>query len=87
MSNEEDDAQEELFYYIGEQLTFDWDQSAEDDLNNHENNDDYAVPVEKSKYQVPTIREPVICKRCGDLNAYAEPNQKDGSYKCFSCRN
>lgn len=26
------------------------------------------------------------CKRCHDFNSFAEPNQPDGSYVCFSCR-
>lgn len=29
-----------------------------------------------------------ICKKCNELYEYAEkPNQKDGSFICFSCRN
>lgn len=28
-----------------------------------------------------------ICTRCKEFYEYAEPNQKDGSFKCFSCRN
>jgi len=28
------------------------------------------------------------CKKCNEFYEYAEePNQKDGSFKCFSCRN
>jgi len=26
-------------------------------------------------------------KACSVFNAFAEPNQKDGTYKCFDCRN
>lgn len=26
------------------------------------------------------------CVKCHDFNAYAEPNQDDGSYKCYFCR-
>jgi len=28
-----------------------------------------------------------VCTKCDNLFEYAEPNQKDGSFKCFSCRN
>lgn len=28
----------------------------------------------------------VRCKKCKDYNNYAEPNQDDGSYLCYSCR-
>lgn len=29
-----------------------------------------------------------VCKSCKEFYEYAEePNQKDGSFKCFSCRN
>lgn len=27
-----------------------------------------------------------LCKKCNDLNEFAEPNQPDGSYLCFGCR-
>lgn len=26
------------------------------------------------------------CKKCGNFNDYAEANQHDGSFVCFSCR-
>ena len=29
---------------------------------------------------------PMNCTVCNDGNAYAEPNQPDGTYKCLSCR-
>ena len=27
-----------------------------------------------------------ICSQCEELYPYAEPNQKDGTFKCYSCR-
>ena len=27
------------------------------------------------------------CRECGNYNEYAIPNQVDGSFVCFSCRN
>lgn len=44
-----------------------------------EDDDDYAVVVKKSKG--------CRCKKCGETYPYAEPNQQDGSFKCWSCRN
>lgn len=26
------------------------------------------------------------CNRCKEFNSYGEPNQKDGTYRCYSCR-
>jgi formylmethanofuran dehydrogenase subunit E len=26
------------------------------------------------------------CLKCGEIYPYAEPNQLDGSFKCYSCR-
>lgn len=34
----------------------------------------------------PTIVVPQVCKRCNEGNPWAEPNQPDGSFLCFSCR-
>lgn len=28
-----------------------------------------------------------FCKKCKDFFPYAEPNQKDGTLICYSCRN
>jgi hypothetical protein len=38
-----------------------------------------VVPQKKS--------EGCTCVKCKTFNPYAEPNQKDGSFKCYSCRN
>lgn len=27
-----------------------------------------------------------VCLKCRELYPYAEPNQKDGTFKCYSCR-
>jgi hypothetical protein len=27
------------------------------------------------------------CTSCGDFSTYAEPNQEDGTFVCWSCRN
>lgn len=35
-------------------------------------------PKEKSKG--------CICKECKEFSEYAEPNQEDGSFKCYSCK-
>lgn len=32
------------------------------------------------------VSGPCICKLCNMKNEFAEPNQKDGSYVCYSCR-
>jgi hypothetical protein len=45
--------------------------------------DDYPVIVkEKIKY-----KDGAVCINCNELYPYVEePNQKDGSFKCYSCR-
>lgn len=30
--------------------------------------------------------EGCICIKCEEFNPYAEPNQIDGTFKCYSCR-
>jgi hypothetical protein len=35
-------------------------------------------PVEKC--------EGCICKRCSNYSQYSSPNQKDGTFICYSCR-
>lgn len=35
---------------------------------------------------VAKVRAGCSCKKCDDFNEYAEPNQKDGTFICFSCR-
>jgi len=47
---------------------------------NEEDEDDYPVIVEYSK-------SGYNCKKCGELFPFAEPNQKDGTLICYSCRN
>lgn len=27
-----------------------------------------------------------VCQKCQEIYPYAEPNQEDGSFKCYSCR-
>lgn len=44
----------------------------------NETNDDYPVIVRKSYGHT--------CKQCGEICPHAESNQKDGSFKCYSCR-
>lgn len=42
-------------------------------------------PIYDSKVQHPAGGG-VCCKRCHDINPYAEPNQPDGSFLCRACR-
>ena len=46
--------------------------------------DDFPVIVKKSTKR---NSNGCICKKCGELYPFAEPNRKDGSFKCWSCRN
>jgi hypothetical protein len=52
----------------------------------------YTVPVvlqEKSMIgagKVSKVSSGMKCSRCLEYNLYAEPNQSDSTYKCFSCR-
>jgi hypothetical protein len=32
------------------------------------------------------IKSGMNCIKCNSYNEYAEPNQKDNTYKCYSCR-
>lgn len=53
-------------------------------LNMHQPIDDEDQLVFEFKKE---IKKPCICSQCKEINVYAEPNQVDGSFKCFSCRN
>ncbi len=53
--------------------------------------DEECVPQPSKKCVIsPAARNKCVgyhCNRCKDFFEFAEPNQKDGSFKCFSCRN
>jgi formylmethanofuran dehydrogenase subunit E len=68
-----DDAKTEEFWLVGESFSFDIE------LDLPEQEDDYAVIVKRSNG--------LNCNKCGELFPYAEPNQKDGTLVCYSCRN
>lgn len=36
---------------------------------------------------LPKNKDGYICTKCRELFPYAEPNQKDGTLICYSCRN
>ncbi len=75
--NEPDDAELWALSEPSEQLSFDFviEELAAPPL------DDYPVVVKKPKEKI------CICKKCGDIFPRASPNQKDGTFKCWSCRN
>jgi hypothetical protein len=33
-----------------------------------------------------SLNQPQVCKKCREIYPYAESNQKDGTFKCYSCR-
>ena len=60
------------------QLLFNFDL---DDYGSPDYQDDYPVIVEK------IVKVDCICTHCNELYPYADgPNQKDGTFKCYSCR-
>jgi len=73
--SEKDDAEEE-FWKLGEQIDLNF---FDEEGPNIEQSDDFAVIVRRSNG--------CTCKHCGEIYPYAEPNQRDGSFKCWSCRN
>jgi len=66
-----------------------WFEITDEDIDNFLNGLDWettvdcagAPPAEKIK------SAGCFCNKCKEFYEYAEPNQKDGSFKCFSCRN
>lgn len=53
------------------------------DFNFEFDDPDLAVPVD-----FPKSENGLTCKSCNEYYPYAErPNQKDGSFKCWGCRN
>jgi hypothetical protein len=69
---------EDEFWHIGERFDYEF---IEDEGPSIRRNDDYPVIVKRSR------KNGCTCKACGEIYPYAEPNQKDGSFKCWSCRN
>lgn len=59
-----------------ESLVFDFDLDFSKSIGE---SDDYPIIVRK-------YPDGCICKKCGENYPYAEPNQKDGSMVCYSCR-
>jgi hypothetical protein len=75
---EEEDSANQLSLLYNElaAISTDEDFDLELDLPLELGDDDYAV----------LVREPCVCFKCGEIYPYADPNQKDGSFKCYSCR-
>lgn len=44
------------------------------------------IRLHELKQIIRKILREVACKRCKADNTYAEPNQSDGSYLCYTCR-
>jgi len=68
------------YWSVGENLQFDF----MDELSSGAPvpPDDYPVIVTQKRN-----KDGCTCKKCGEIYPHAEPNQKDGSFKCWSCRN
>lgn len=66
------------FWGIGE--SFDFDLGLDEPYT-----DDYPVVVQKPKHK--SNGNGCNCTKCGEAFPFAEPNQPDGSFKCWSCRN
>jgi hypothetical protein len=50
--------------------------------------DDFEEEVITSTNKVKVIKKDgEVCAKCKDFCKYAEPNQKDGTFKCYVCRN
>jgi len=53
---------------------------------------DYQLEFDFSDFDFSTEKKAekksdgCICLKCNELYPYAEPNQKDGTFKCYSCR-
>lgn len=67
----------EEFWLDGETFTFELDDAASID-DDEDEDDDYPVIVRRSNG--------CICEVCGETYPFAEPNQDDDSFICYSCR-
>lgn len=75
IESDETDLDDE-FWQIADQMNFDFiDETKEDD---------YPVIVKRSSKRKSNG---CTCDKCGEIYPYAEPNQSDGTFKCWSCRN
>ena len=68
------------YWMVGESFSFDFVDQIRDDHDEDMDDDDFAVIVKRKS-------NGCVCKKCGETFPYAEPNQKDGTLICWSCRN
>lgn len=47
---------------------------------------DISLDLPEEDDRAVIVRKPQTCKQCNEIYPYAEPNQKDGTFKCYSCR-
>jgi hypothetical protein len=74
----DDDEQTEFWYSEGEIFTFELD-SSELEKSIEQNSETMVVKR--------TIKSAGCnCTNCKDFFQYAEPNQEDGTFKCWGCR-
>ena len=80
-----DITQEELEFWLdGEKYAFVYDDEEEEEAPPKTLSKVYgeAMIVAERKRK----KSGCTCKGCGDIFPYAEPNQEDGSFKCWNCR-
>jgi hypothetical protein len=51
------------------------------------NEGEFMIPLfEPEEPPAKKVYNGFNCIKCQEFNKYAEPNQKDGTFKCYSCR-
>lgn len=73
----ENESSELSYYYNGLR----WDDGHSWNMSNENT---YVKMQIQSKQK--SIFDGCFCKRCGNYSKYSEPNQEDGTFKCFGCR-
>lgn len=71
--------EESSCHYIGDGLKATHED--EDFIWNEQLDFDFVKELAK-----PVNKDGCICKKCGEMYPYAEPNQPDGTMICYSCR-
>jgi hypothetical protein len=61
-------------------------ESDKDDSDDDQFAFEFELDLPEEDDRAVIVRKPQTCKQCQEIYPYAEPNQKDGTFKCYSCR-
>lgn len=70
----------------------DMHQTVDEDIDNNSCKADIQIELDFTGFDISIDSDKkknsngCVCLKCNELYPYSEPNQKDGTFKCYSCR-